>query len=137
MLAGRYTLLDQSALDDLLPLAEDRGVGIVAAGVYNSGLLSTAAPAPGGTYDYKPASRALVDRAQRLAAVCEAYGVDLPTAAIQFPLRHPAVASVVVGARSADQVRVNIERMATSVPDDLWAELESSSLVRARDGASA
>ena len=137
MLAGRYTLLDQGALDDLLPVAVDRGVRIVAAGVYNSGLLSGPRPVLGAPYDYKPAPPELVDRARRLAAVCEAHGVDLPTAAIHFPLRHPAVASVVVGARTADQVRVNVERFARSVPDDLWVELESSGLVRTRDGARA
>jgi D-threo-aldose 1-dehydrogenase len=137
MLAGRYTLLDQSALDDLLPLAAERGTRIVAAGVYNSGLLSGARPAVDATYDYRPAPPDLVERAGRLAAVCEAHGVDLPTAAIHFPLRHQAVASVVVGARSADQVRVNVQRLATPVPDDLWAELESTGLVRTVDGAHA
>jgi D-threo-aldose 1-dehydrogenase len=137
MLAGRYTLLDQTALDDLLPLAAERGVRIVAAGVYNSGLLSERRPAAGATYDYRPASPELVDRARRLAAVCEAHGVDLPTAAIHFPLRHRAVASVVVGARTAGQVRVNVDRMATPIPNDLWAELESSGLIRTMDGASA
>jgi D-threo-aldose 1-dehydrogenase len=134
MLAGRYTLLDQSALDDLLPLAAHRGVRIVAAGVYNSGLLSNPRPVAGATYDYAPAPPELVDRARRLATVCEAHGVDLPTVAIHFPLRHPAVASVVVGARSADQVRVNVQRLATRIPDDLWAELESTGLVRMLDG---
>jgi D-threo-aldose 1-dehydrogenase len=137
MLAGRYTLLDQTALDDLLEVALQRGVPIVAAGVYNSGLLSAARPAAGAAYNYQPASRELHERARRLAAVCEAHGVDLPTAAIHFPLRHPAVASVVVGARTAEQVRVNVERLATSVPDDLWSELESSGLVRTWDGARA
>jgi len=134
MLAGRFTLLDQIALDDLLPLAEERGVGIVAAGVYNSGLLSEPRPAPGGMYNYAPAPPELVERAVRLAAVCEAHGVELPTAAVQFPLRHPAVVSVVVGARTAEQVRVNVERLATPVPDDLWTELESSGLVRPLNG---
>jgi D-threo-aldose 1-dehydrogenase len=137
MLAGRYTLLDQSALDDLLPAAVDRGVRVVAAGVYNSGLLGAARPVAGATYDYLPAAPGLVDRARRLAAVCEAHGVDLPTAAVHFPRRHPAVASVVVGARSAEQVRVNSSRLATPVPDDLWAELEHSGLVRPLDGAGA
>ena len=134
MLAGRFTLLDQSALDDLLPLADDRGVRIVAAGVYNSGLLSEARPADGAPYDYKPAPPELVERARRLASVCEAHGVDLPTAAIHFPLRHPAVAAVVVGARTAEQVRLNVERLATPVPDELWAELEWGGLVRSLDG---
>jgi D-threo-aldose 1-dehydrogenase len=137
MLAGRYTLLDQGALDDLLPLATKRGVGIVAAGVYNSGLLSSSRPAEGAAYDYKPAPQHLVDRARHLADVCEAHGVDLPTAAVQFPARHPAVVSVVVGARTAAQVRINTTRLATPVPEELWTELESSGLVRAPDGAGA
>jgi D-threo-aldose 1-dehydrogenase len=137
MLAGRYTLLDQSALDDLLPLAADRGMRVIAAGVYNSGLLSQPWPTAGATYDYRLASGELIDRASRLAATCQAYGVDLPTAAIHFPLRHPAVASVVVGARTAAQVRINVARSAASVPDDLWVELESSGLVRTLDGAHA
>ena len=137
MLAGRYTLIDQSALDDLLPAALERGVGIVAAGVYNSGLLSTAHPTSGATYDYRPPPPELLDRAERLAAVCEHHGVDLPTAAIQFPLRHPAVVSVVVGARTALQARTNAERLATPVPDELWAELAESGLVRVFDGADA
>jgi D-threo-aldose 1-dehydrogenase len=134
MLAGRYTLLDQSAVSDLLPLAADRGVRVIAAGVYNSGLLSDSHPALGATYDYQPAPEELVGRAQRLAAVCDAHGVDLPTAAIHFPLRHPAVASVVVGARTEVQVQVNVARFDTPVPEDLWAELESSGLILAVDG---
>jgi D-threo-aldose 1-dehydrogenase len=137
MLAGRYTLLDQCALDDLLPLAIERGVRIVAAGVYNSGLLSEPRPVAGAPYDYQPARPDLVDRARRLAVVCEAHGVDLPTAALHFPLRHPAVASVVVGCRTPEQVRLNVARFAASVPDELWAELESTGLVRTSDGARA
>jgi D-threo-aldose 1-dehydrogenase len=134
LLAGRYTLLDQSALDDLLPLAVERGVAIVAGGVYNSGLLSEAWPGAGATYDYAPAPEDLIERARRLAEVCAGHGVDLPTAAINFPRRHPAVVSVVVGAHTAEQVRVNAERFATPVPDDLWAELESTGLLRPYEG---
>ena len=134
LLAGRYTLLDQSALDDLLPLAVERGVRIVAGGVYNSGLLSEAWPADGAPYNYSPAPPDLIERARRLAEVCTAHGVDLPTAAVNFPARHPAVASVLVGADTAEQVRVNAARMATPVPDDLWAELDSTGLVRAYEG---
>jgi D-threo-aldose 1-dehydrogenase len=134
LLAGRYTLLDQSGLDDLLPLAVERGVAIVAGGVYNSGLLSEPRPGAGAMYDYAPAPPDLIERARRLADVCSAHGVDLPTAAINFPRRHPAVVSVVVGAYTAEQVRVNAERFATPVPDDLWAELESTGLVRPYEG---
>lgn len=137
LLAGRYTLLDQSGLDDLLPLAVERGVAIVAGGVYNSGLLSEPRPGAGAMYDYAPAPPDLIERARRLADVCSAHGVDLPTAAINFPRRHPAVVSVVVGAYTAEQVRVNAERFATPVPDDLWAELESTGLVRPYEGMDA
>jgi len=133
MMAGRYTLLDQSALDGLLPLALERAVSVVAAGVYNSGLLSRPRPEPGATYDYRPAGQPLADRAWRLAQVCEAHGVDLPTAAIHFPLRHPAVVSVVMGARTAAQAEANAARLATPVPDDLWAELAATGLVRGGD----
>jgi D-threo-aldose 1-dehydrogenase len=135
LLAGRYTLLDQSALDDLLPAAVERGVGIVAGGVYNSGLLADPRPADGATYDYAPAPAGLIDRVRQLATVCEAHGVDLPTAAVHFPLRHPAVVSVVVGAYTADQVRTNVNRFETPVPDALWDELESTGLIRSLDGA--
>ena len=85
-------------------------------------------------YDYAPAPPDLIERARRLAEVCAGHGVDLPTAAINFPRRHPAVVSVVVGAHTAEQVRVNAERFATPVPDDLWAELESTGLVRPYEG---
>src|SRR5262245_7717952 len=122
MLAGRFTLLDQGALDDLLPLAADRGVGIVAAGVYNSGLLSQRRPDPNAPYDYHPAPAELVERAGRLAAVCEAHGVDLPTAAVHFPARHPAVVSVVIGAQTAEQVKINVARVAMPVPAELWID---------------
>src|SRR5262245_26503527 len=103
MLAGRFTLLDQSALDDRLPVAADREVGIVAAGVYNSGLLSLPRPASGGMYDYKPAPLELVDRAVRLAPVCESHGVELPTAAIRFPLGDPAGVAIVVCAATPER----------------------------------
>lgn len=130
MLAGRFTLLEQGALDKLLPLAEQRGVSIVVAGVYNSGLLSTARPAADAKYNYDDAPGDLVARANAIADVCERHGVDLPTAALAFPLRHPAVASVVIGCRTADQVRSGVERYSTAVPDDLWRDLEDEGLLR-------
>lgn len=120
MLAGRYTLLDQSGLP-LLDACAERGVRVLAAGVFNSGLLATAEPA--GTFDYRPAPAELVERARRLAKVCERHGVTLPQAAMAFPLRHPAVASVVLGARSAAEVRENAALRAVPVPEELWAEL--------------
>lgn len=123
MLAGRYTLLEQGARDELLPLAEERGVGIVAAGVYNSGLLSRPRVPADASYDYLPAPAELIARANRIAEICEAHGTDLPTAAVQYPLRHPAVVAAVVGCRNAEQVRQAVERADASIPEDLWREL--------------
>jgi D-threo-aldose 1-dehydrogenase len=137
MLAGRFTLLDQEGLDELLPLAEERGVGIVAAGVYNSGLLSRDRPAEDANFDYGPAPAELRERALRLAEVCERHGVHLPEAAIQYPLSHPAVVSVVVGVRTADQVRSSVERFEREIPDALWADLRESGLVRSAERRSA
>jgi D-threo-aldose 1-dehydrogenase len=130
MLAGRYTLLDQSALDDLLPLAVERGVVVVAAGVYNSGVLSRHDVPDGAWYEYRPATPAIIARARRIAAVCERHAATLPEAAVRFPLRHPAVVSVAVGARDGAQSAGNLERAGHDLPDDLWAELEAEGLVR-------
>jgi D-threo-aldose 1-dehydrogenase len=129
MLAGRYTLLEQGAADDLLPLALDRGVGVVIAGVYNTGLLSSARPAAGAKYEYEDAPAELIARANAIADVCERHGVSLPEAALAFPLLHPAVASVVVGVRDAAQMTSNVERYETPIPDALWTELRSRSLL--------
>jgi D-threo-aldose 1-dehydrogenase len=126
MLAGRYTLLDQSALDDLLPLAGERGVAVVAAGVYNSGLLSREEVPEHAHYEYQPAPAALVARAREIAEICRRHGVTLPEAAVRFPLRHPAVMSVVVGARDAGEASGGVARYRANVPDDLWIELEDS-----------
>jgi D-threo-aldose 1-dehydrogenase len=130
MLAGRYTLLEQGALDDLLPLCERRGVRVVAAGVFNSGLLARDVPPDDAHYDYAAAPGELVARARRLAAVCGRHGVTLPAAALAFPLAHPAVASVCVGARSAAQVGRNAALFAARIPAGLWAELRAEGLLR-------
>ncbi|WP_199789190.1 MULTISPECIES: aldo/keto reductase [unclassified Streptomyces] len=129
MVAGRFTLLDQSALDDLLPVAGARGVGVVAAAVYNSGLLSSAAVDGSAPYDYGVAPRAFVERAARIAAVCERHGVELPAAAVQYPLRHPAVVSVVTGMRTREHVRSNVARYRAVIPEALWEELHVTGLV--------
>ncbi|MDU0291644.1 aldo/keto reductase [Saccharothrix longispora] len=118
LLAGRYTLLDRSGAP-LLDLCAERGVPVVAAGVFNSGLL-----AGGGTYDYRTAPPGPVARARRVAGVCERYGVALPSAAVRFPLRHPAVVSVLVGVRTAEEVRANAAALSADVPDGLWEALE-------------
>ncbi|MBQ1028601.1 aldo/keto reductase [Micromonospora sp. C97] len=127
MLAGRYTLLDQSGLDELLPLCQAKGIAIIAAGVYNSGLLAD--PSPGAPYDYAPASRRLLDRATAIRSVCERHGVPLRAAAIQFPLGHPAVTSVVVGARDPEQIADNVAMFEWDVPDALWADLKAEGLL--------
>ena len=129
MCAGRFTLLDDEALADLLPLAAARGVSVVAAAVYNSGLLGRPRPAPDARFDYAPAPAALIERANRIADVCERHGVTLPDAAIGYVLRHPAVVSVVLGARGDSQVRSNVERATTPIPDDVWRELADADLI--------
>ncbi|RKN43922.1 aldo/keto reductase [Streptomyces hoynatensis] len=131
MLAGRYTLLEQGALEELLPLALERGVGVVAAGVYNSGLLSAPRPAADATYNYQPASAGLIRRAHALADHCERHGVTLPAAAVAYPLRHPAVVSVVLGTRDAGQLKANVARYHTPIPEELWEELAAAGLIPA------
>lgn len=131
MVAGRYTLLEQPALDDLLPVCEQRGVRVVAAGVFNSGLLARPRPTAGATYNYSEAPRHLVQRARRIASVCERYGTSLPAAAVAFPLAHPAVVSVCLGARSEEQVERNVELLAEPVAPGLWQTLKADGLLRA------
>lgn len=131
MLAGRYTLLEQPAQQDLLPACADHGVGVVNVGVYNSGLLARATISDDAHYNYAPAPREILDRARRLAACCAEFGVELPTAALQFSRRHPAVRTVVVGASSPSQIEQNVARMREPVPEELWEELQRRSLVPA------
>ena len=130
MCAGRFTLLDGEALDDLMPLALERRVGIVVAGVYNSGLLGRARPKPDATFDYGPAPAELIARANQIADICEAHGVTLPAAAMNYVYRHPAVVSVVMGARGGEQTRQNVERYETAIPDAVWRELVAAGLTR-------
>ncbi|MFB9838642.1 aldo/keto reductase [Actinoallomurus acaciae] len=116
--AGRYTLLDRSALEDLLPACERRGTSVVVGGVYNTGLLA------GGTrYDYHPAPPEVRARVARLEEICAGHGVPLRAAALRFPLRHPAVASVLAGCRSAAEVDDNADLLELDIPDALWDEL--------------
>jgi D-threo-aldose 1-dehydrogenase len=130
MLAGRYTLLEQDALDDLLPLCVQRGVGIVAAGVFNSGLLARAKVPEDAKYNYVDAPPQLIEKARAIAAVCERYGTTLPAAAVRFPLGHPAVVSVCVGARSADQLERNAMLYHDRTEAALWSELRAEGLLR-------
>jgi D-threo-aldose 1-dehydrogenase len=127
LVAGRYSLLDQGALAELLPACAARGTAVVVGGVFNSGLLAD--PRPGATFDYLPAAPELVARAVRLAEVCARHGVHLRTAALAFPFGHPAVTSVLVGARSAGEVADAVAAFERPVPGDLWAELVAAGLL--------
>jgi D-threo-aldose 1-dehydrogenase len=132
MLAGRYTLLDQSGLDLLLPVCQDRGVSIVAAAVFNSGMLAQRRPAAGAMYGYGQASPGVLVRANRIVEVCAAHGVTLPQAAMAFPLTHPVVAGIVVGMRSAEEVCQNLIAFETGVPAQLWNDLRNQGLLDER-----
>jgi D-threo-aldose 1-dehydrogenase len=127
LLAGRYTLLDQDALPELLPLCAERGIAIFVGGVMNSGVLAD--PRSGSRFDYKPASDAVLERARRLAAVCERHDVPLRAAAIQFPLAHPAVRSLIAGVRRIDHLDEYPELMRRPIPADLWAEMRAEGLI--------
>jgi D-threo-aldose 1-dehydrogenase len=118
LVAGRYTLLDRSAADALLPAALSRGVSVIAGGVFNSGVL--AAPVPGATYDYQAAPAELIGRARLLDKVCADFGVPLRAAAARFPLTHPAVASVLIGARNAAEISDAIRLRVLDIPAALW-----------------
>jgi D-threo-aldose 1-dehydrogenase len=124
LVAGRYTLLDRSAADALLPAAERRGVSVIAGGVFNSGVL--ASPAQGSTYDYHAAPAELVSRARVLEQVCANFGVPLRAAAARFPLGHPAVASVLIGTRNAAEISDAIRLRALDIPDALWHALATA-----------
>jgi D-threo-aldose 1-dehydrogenase len=129
LLAGRYTLLEQEALDSFLPLCTRRGVGIVIGGPYNSGILATG-PRPGAFYNYDPAPQAILDRVARIEAVCRAHDTRLVDAAFQFPLRHPAVVSVVPGGQSVAEVQGNLAAARATIPPALWADLKAEGLLR-------
>ncbi len=128
LVAGRYTLLDQIAMDELLPLCEERTVSIVVGGVFNSGILID--PVPGVRYNYVPAEAAVLARAQQIKAVCDRYEVPLPAAALQFPLAHPRVCTVLLGIRTIDELEKNLQWLDVSIPDQLWAELKADGLLR-------
>lgn len=129
LVAGRYTLLDQEALAELLPLCLERQVSVVIGGVLNSGILAD--PRPGSRFNYRPADPAVVERAQRLASVCASYDVPLKAVAVQFPLAHPAVATVLAGGRTTDQLDEYPALMRHPIPAELWAELRSQGLLPA------
>jgi D-threo-aldose 1-dehydrogenase len=129
LLAGRYTLLDQSALADLLPICEQKEIGVVVGGVMNSGVLAD--PRPGSHFNYAPAPTDIVERAAKLAATCARHGVPLRAAAVQFPLAHPAVVSVAAGVRRIDHLEEYPRLFREPIPADLWAELHEEGLLAA------
>jgi D-threo-aldose 1-dehydrogenase len=129
MLAGRYTLLEQGAADELLPACLEREVAVVNVGVFNSGLLSKSRPPADATYNYQSAPRELLDRANQLAEICEAHGTTLPAAAVAFPYQHPAVTSVVLGMRTPAQVLQNLNLISQTIPQALWDDLRDRGLI--------
>ena len=128
-IAGAYTLLETCALDRIMPLCAERGVGVIGATPYASGWL--VAPGEAGTYMYAPPPRAIVDKSRRMQAICRAHGVPLAAAAIQFPLAHPLVAAVIPGARSAAEATQNAAYLATPIPAALWSEFKREGLLPA------
>jgi D-threo-aldose 1-dehydrogenase len=127
LIAGRFTLMDQSAQAELYPLALAKKVSIIAAGVFNSGVLAN--PVEGAYYDYEIAPQEIIDKARAIAKFLEKFNVSLASAALQFPLRHPAVASVLTGAGSTAELRANIASFDATLPDELWSEMEEAGLI--------
>ncbi|WP_199432346.1 aldo/keto reductase [Qaidamihabitans albus] len=130
MVAGRFTLLEQPALDEVLPECRARSVAVANAAVFNSGVLSSPAPRAGDHYEYGPVPPDVLARAREIAAVCADFGVDLPTAALHYSLREPVVRTVVAGGATPAQIRENHRRMHTSVPGELWDALRDRGLTR-------
>ncbi|MGV8986926.1 MAG: aldo/keto reductase [Cypionkella sp.] len=129
LLAGRYTLLEQEALQSFLPLCLQRGIGVVIGGPYNSGVLATGAR-PGAFYNYDPAPQWVLDKVARIEAICASYSVRLVDAAFQFPLLHPAILSVIPGAQNVAEVEANARAASAVLPPALWAHLKAEGLVR-------
>jgi len=129
LVAGRYSLLDTRAGQSLLPACLDRGVAVLVGGVFNGGILAD--PAANATFDYVPAAPEVLDRARRLQAACAEFGLALPAAAMQFVLRHPAVTTAVVGARSPAEVNQDAGYVRAEVPGELWARLAAEGLIPA------
>ncbi len=129
LLAGRYTLLEQEALDAFLPLCEERGAAVVVGGGFNSGILATGA-VEGAKYNYAPAPPEIMDKVARIEAVCADNKVPLPAAALQFVVAHPAVPSFIAGTRTVTQLTRNLEWFNHPIPAEFWAELKEKGLLR-------
>jgi D-threo-aldose 1-dehydrogenase len=131
LLAGRYTLLEQKALDSFLPLCEERGIGIVLGGPYNSGILAVG-PKPNATYNYSKAPKDILERVRRIEAICKRHRVKLPEAALRFPLAHPSVVSVIPGGVSPKEVKLNVKTLGANIPKALWKDLKAEGLMDER-----
>lgn len=129
LLAGRYTLLEQEALNEFLPLCEKRGAAVVVGGGFNSGILATGAK-PGAKYNYAPAPAHIMDKVAKIEAVCARFGVPLPAAALQFVVAHPAIPSFCAGTRTVEQLDQNLAWFAHPIPKEFWSALKSEGLLR-------
>lgn len=129
LIAGRYTLLEQTAMKDLLPAAEKRDVSVIAAGVFNSGVLVN--PVVGTTYNYSQAPSEIISHAKALHRAIEPFGVPVSAVGLQFPLRHPAVKAILTGARTATELKSNLKDFDLKLPRELWADLENQGLIQA------
>ncbi len=129
LLAGRYTLLEQEALESFLPLCTRRGIGIVTGGPYNSGILATGAR-PGAWYNYEPAGQDILDRVNAIEAICKDHNVRMVDAAFQFPLLHPAHVAVIPGGQGPGEVESNLQAAQADIPAELWTDLKSNNLMR-------
>ncbi|TAN31599.1 aldo/keto reductase [bacterium] len=127
LLAGRYTLLEQTSAEDLLHECQTRRIGVLIGGVFNSGVLASTGPE--ATFDYAPVSRAILDRVRGIQAICSRWNVPLKAAALQFPLAHPAVTSVVTGPRSVAELDELCDALTTPVPKEMWEELRHASYI--------
>ena len=129
LMAGRYTLLDQAALPELLPICQQKGIAIVVGGVHNSGILANLDNPERATFNYRPAEQRWLEKARRIRVVCEEFGVPIQAAAIQFPLGHPVVAAVLTGAETPAELDQNAEMMRLPIPSELWQALKSDGLL--------
>lgn len=127
LLAGRYTLLDQTAMNDLLPLCEERGVSVVAGGVFNSGILIN--PTLGAHFNYLPAGNEVLAKATAIQSVCNKHGVPIAAAAVQFPLAHPNVCTVLIGPRTVAELDMDLSLFDVEIPPQLWADLRRDGLL--------
>ena len=129
LLAGRYTLLEQTSLDSFLPYCEQRGISVIIGGPYNTGILATGSVV-GAYFDYSPAPPHILERVERMEAICRHYGTPLAAAALQFPLHHPAVASIIPGTRSVLELARNLDNINFEIPPALWSDLKQAGLLR-------